>query len=204
MTLGTSGANLVDVSIRIHMLELSDEVLREHHDTLPPLHLFDQSLVGDHPIVAGLFSLKAVKKLYIQLEDEARFEPGVANALKAAFMKDGTADGRSITIEKGCTFPHRELEDEDPCPGCENTKEDLNNRNANWEYKDDMRSRQAVGKFLRLGGKLKKGKPTKANSTTGTTIKAKQTKTKATATKPIATAKKTKAKPAKASSKKAA
>lgn len=128
MTLGTSGAELVDLSIRIHMHKYSDKILHEHHDTLPPLHLFDQSLVGDHRIVAGLFSLKAVKKLYIKMEDEARFEPGVANALKAAFMKDGIADGRSVTIEKGCTFPHRELDEEDLCPGCGNTKEDLNNR----------------------------------------------------------------------------
>ena len=177
MTLGTSGTKLVDVSIRIHMLEDIDKVLREPLDPLPPLQLCDQYLVGDHPIVAGLFSLKAVKKLYIELEDQARFQSGIANELKAAFMKDGTADGRSITINKGCTFPHGELEGDGPCPGCGNTEEDLNNGTADWEYKDDWRSFQTVGKFLRLGGKLSKGKPTKANSTI---VK----RTKAIATKP--------------------
>lgn len=110
-----------------------------------------------------------MKKLYIKLEDEARFEPGVANALKAAFMKDGIADGRSVTIEKGCTFPHREFDEEDLCPGCGNTKEDLNNRIGNWEYKDDMLSYQAVENSICLGGKLKKGKPTKGKPTTGKT-----------------------------------
>lgn len=203
-TLGTSGAKLIDLSIQIHMLECNDEILREHHETLPPLHLFDQSLVGVHPILAGLFSLMAVKKLYIRLEDEARFEPGVANALKTAFTNKGTADGRSITIETYCTFPHGLLDDEGPCPGCGNTEEDLKNGTANWEYKDDMLTRRAVGKFLRLGGKLKRGKPTKANLTTGKATKAKHPKTKTAVPKPTATAKKTKAKAAKASSKKAA
>ncbi|CAD6570298.1 MAG: hypothetical protein ASARMPREDX12_003443 [Alectoria sarmentosa] len=201
MTLGTFGANIVHLSIRIHMLEQNDEFVRENHDKLPPLHLFDQCLVGDHPIVLGLFSLMAVKELFIEMEDEARFEPGVAKALKWAFMKWGTAGGRSITIEKGCTFPHEELDEEGPCPGCENTEEDFIIGTANWEYKDDMLTRRAVAKFLFLGGNLKKRKRTKANSTTKTVIKLKQSEITAAATKPTATAKKTKAKSAKASSK---
>ena len=204
LTLGTSGVNIVDLTIRIHMLEHNDEFLRENLDALPPLHLFDQCLIGDHPLVRALFSLKAVKKLFIEMEDEARFKPGIADALKLAFMMEGTADGRSIIIEKGCTFPHEEFEEEERCPGCGNTEDDINNGTADWEYKDDMLSQQALGKFLALGGELQKGKSTKANSKTGTAAKMKQHKAKATATKPTGTAKKTKAKPAKPSSKKAA
>ena len=67
----------------------------------------------------------------------------------------------------------------------------------NWEYKDDMLSRRAVGKFLFLGGKLKKRKPTKANSTTKPVTKARQSKTTAAAAKSTATAKTVKAKSAK-------
>lgn len=148
MTLGTSGANLVDLTIRIHKVEISDIFLRGHHDTLPPLHLLDHYLMGDHPIMGGLFSLKAVKKLFIGIEDEARFEPGFANALRVAFIKEGTADGRSITIKKGCTFPHDELEEEESCPGCGNTANNVYNGTADWEYKDDMVSYQAFAKFF--------------------------------------------------------
>ncbi len=148
--------------------------------------------------------LKSVKKLYIQLEDEACFELGFTNVLKAALMKDGTADGgRSIIIEKGCTFPHGELDEEYSwCLGCGNTMDDFENGTMNWEYKDDMLSRQALGGFLFQGGKLKKAKPAKANATTGKAAKAKQPKTKAAATTSAATAKQTKAKPTKRSSKK--
>ena len=118
---------------------------------LPPLHLLDLFLIGDHPILGGLLSLKSVKKLYIRLEDDACFEPGFTNVLKAAFMKDGTADGRSITIEKGCTFRHEELGEEDQrCPRCGNTMDKFENGTANWEYKDDMRSMLALGDFLFL------------------------------------------------------
>ena len=204
-TLGTSEAKLIDLSIYIHMLEGSDEIFRQYHNTLPPLpplHLLDRFLVGDHPILRGLLSLKSVKKLYIQLEDEACFELGFTNVLKAALMKDGTVDGRSITIEKGCTFPHRELDEEYPlCLGCGNTMEDFENGTMNWEYKDDMLSKQALRIFLFQGGKLKKAKPAKANSTTGKATKAKQPKTKAAATTSTATVKQIKAKPTKRSSK---
>ena len=201
MTLGTSGANLLDLTISIHMLELQDECLHEHHDTLPPLHLSDYCLMGDHPILEGLSSLKAVKKLSIIMEDEARFELGFASALKDAFMIEGTADGRSITIMKKCTFPHGEIEEDEACPGCGNTEDDIDNNAADWEYKDDMRSYNALRKFRSLGGK---GKSSKAKSKTGTAAKTKQHKTKAATTKSTGTAKKAKAKPAKPSSKKAA
>lgn len=205
--LGTSGVNLIDLAITIHMHEIADEDSWEHHDgegTLPPLDLFDYCLFGDHSIVEGLLSLKAVKSLSIRMEDEARFEPDFANALKYTFMVEGTADDRSITIEKRCTFPHGKLEWKERCPGCGNTEDDINNDTADWEYKDDMLSHKAVGKFLALGGELKKGKSPWANSKTGTAAKAKQHKAGAVATKPTGTAKKTKAKPAKPSSKKAA
>ncbi len=205
-TLGTSEAKLIDLSIHIHMLEESDELFRRSHNTLPPLpplHLLDQFLVGSHPILGGLLSLKSVKKLYIQFEDEACFELGFTNVLKAALMKDGTVDDLSITIEKGCTFPHGELDEEYSwCLGCGNTMDDFENGTMNWEYKDDMLSRQALGHFLFQGGKLKKAKPAKANPTTGKAAKAKQPKTKAAATTSIATAKQTKAKSTKRSSKK--
>lgn len=200
---GTSEAKLIHLSIHIHMLEESDELFRRSHNTLPPLHLLDQFLVGDHPILGDILSLKSVKKLYIQLEDEACFELGFTNVLKAALMKDGTADGRSIIIEKGCTFPHRELDEEYSwCLGCGNTMDDFENGTMNWEYKDNMLSRQALGEFFFQGGKLKKAKPAKANATTRKAAKAKQPKTKAAATTSAATAKQTKAKPTKRSSKK--
>ena len=107
--------------------------------------------------MGAFFSLKAVKRFLIELEDEARFEPGIVNALKNAFMMEGTADGRSITIKKGCTFPHGEVYEGEPCPGCGITKNDLVNSTADWEYKDDMRSYRALEKFRSLGGELKKG-----------------------------------------------
>lgn len=203
-TLGTSGAKFVDLSVRIHMLEGNDEVMHEHHPTLPPPSPFDRLFVDDHPILTGLFSLIAVNRLYIQMEDEARFEPGFADALKKAFMEEGTANGRSITIEKGCTFPHDELAGDGPCPGCGNTEEDLINGTAKWEYKDDMRSFKALGEFLYLNNESDMEEPSTPNSVPNKVTKSKQPKTKAAATKPTAKAKKTKANSAKASSKKAA
>lgn len=174
---------------------------------LPPLHLLDHYLIGDHPILGGLISLKAVKKLSIEMYDEARFEPGFANALKDTFMMEGTADGRSITIKGACDYPHRELfEEGEPCRRCGITLEDLHIYTAGWEYKDDIRSYLALENFLALGGELKKGKSTKANSQTGIVAKAKKRKTKAAARKftRTRTTKQTKAKSARPSSKKAA
>ena len=182
MALGTSGAKLVDLLIRIRMLDVCDKTSREHDDTLPPLSLFDQALLGDHPIVAGLFSLKAVQKLVIQMEDEARFGPDVANALREAFMTERTADGRSITMEHVCSFPHKLLEEEETCPHCENTLKDLVNGTVNWEYKDDMLTRRAVEKYNSLSRKLKKGEQRKAKSVTGKATKAKEPQTEAAAT----------------------
>ena len=201
--LGTSGAKLVDLYIRIHMCMDLDEPSRECYYPLPPLSLFDQSLLGNHPIVAGLFSLKAVKKLDVQMVDEARFGPGVANALRKAFMKEGTANGRSITIITRCTVPHEVLDEENPCPYCGNTREDVFNDTANWEYKDDMSTWRAVDDFISLSRELKKSKPRKAKLVPGKAPKAKEPQTKAAATNHNTTTKQTKSKLAKASSGKA-
>lgn len=155
--------------------------------------------------MGALFSLKAVKKLYIELEDEARFEPGVADALKNAFMVEGTADGCSLTIEKGCTFPHEEMHEGKSCPGCKNKENDLVNGTADWKYKDDALTSRALITFLCLGGELlKNGKSPWANSKIETVAKAKQDKAKAAAKKPAKKAKQTKVKPAEFSSKKTA
>lgn len=154
MILGTSGAKLVDLYICIFMCMGLDEASRGYHYPLPPLSIFDQSLLGNHPIVAGLFSLKAVKKLKVQMLGEARFGPGVANALRKAFMKEGTANGRSITITTECTGPHEVLDKENPCPYCGITREDVLNDTANWEYKDDMFTSRAVDKYNSLSREI--------------------------------------------------
>ena len=204
LILGTSGAKLVDLYIRIHMCRDLDEPSRECYYQLPPLSTFDQSLLGNHPIVAGLFSLKAVKKLDVQMVDEARFRPGVANALRKAFMKEGTANGRSITITTQCTVPHEVLNEENPCPYCGNTREDVLNDTVNWEYKDDVFTWRAFNDFISLSRELMKSKPRKAKLVPGKAPKAKQPQTKAAATNHTTTTKQTKAKLAKASSRKAA
>ena len=157
MLLGTSGANLIDIHINIDMVE-SFDMARRTLPPPPPLSLFDRFLVGDHPIVAGLFSLKTPKKMVIKMENETRFEPGVANALKKAFMEEGTACGRSITIVHRC-----EVLWPKPCPQCAHTN-DLGF--VDLEYEDDILSWQAVEKFVLLGGTVEKRKSWEAESTT--------------------------------------
>lgn len=93
------------------------------------------------------------------MEDEARFEPGVADALKEAFMKEGTVDHRSITIERICSFPHGDLDIEELCPECGDPEEELTCGKADWVYQDDKRTWFAVEIFLALGGKLKMRMP---------------------------------------------
>ena len=156
MLLGTSQANLVDILIRISTCEAFDRDFRYLFHRLPPLSLFDRFLVGDHPIVAGLFSLKKAKKMVLQVDNDVRFEPGVANALKEAFMKEGTAGGRSITILRPCYGPQK-------------------------DYEDDMLSQQAVEQFVLKGGVLGKRKSAEAESTTWGAFKQKRSlaKTKA-------------------------
>ena len=116
--LSTSGAKLIDLLIFIHLAEddyeYGFENLLDNQCRPPaaPRSLFDQDLFGNHPIVTGLFSLKRVKNFVIQLADKARLEPGIADMLKEAFMKDGTIDGRSITIKQECIDSHKALDDE--------------------------------------------------------------------------------------------
>ena len=185
MTLGTSGARLVNLSIRIHMIDGKDAILREHHDRLPPLSLRDETLVRDHPIVAGLFSLKTAKKLDIQLDGEVRFGPGVISALKGAFMKEGTADERSITIRKDCAFPHGILDKQDSCPGCGNADDDLVDGSATWAYEDAEMSWRAVQINDLWAPKLKRRKLRNAEwRITDASGKARKVKSKAAVTKP--------------------
>ena len=154
MTLGTSGAKLFHLSIRIHKVEGHDEFLRTTHHALPPLHLYDQFLLRDHPIVTGLFSFTTVRNLYIGLEDEARFEPGVANALRGWFMEQGTIDARSIKIEKQCSFPHYELEEDQLCPSCWFTGDECKNDVSKWEDVDDENMERECLAFELSGHRL--------------------------------------------------
>lgn len=162
MTLSTSGAKFVDLNIRIRMLPVEDNIRRELYDTLPPpppLSLFDRFLCGDHPIVAALFSLKAVKNLRIYMEHEACFEPGVARALKKAFMKEGTVDHRSIIIERICNLTHDTLAVGELCPGCRDPEEEMFRSKAGYEYQDDILTCFTAEIFHLLGGKLKMRHP---------------------------------------------
>ena len=188
MLLGTSGANLVNIHIRINISEEYDKYYRKQFLKMPPLSLFDRFLVGDHPIVAGLFSLKTAKKVVIQMANQARFEPGVANALKEAFMKEGSAYGRSITIVRHCNALHRRLAEGKPCSHCGHMKEKSDN-GPHWlhslqrEYEDDMLSRQAVENFVLSGGILEKRKAWEAESTTGKATKEERSLDETAATK---------------------
>ena len=147
MTLGTSRAKLIDLSIRIHMLEGKDVFRREYHHILPPSRLHGGFLPHNHPIVVALFSLKAVKKLDIDFEGEVRFEPGVANALRESFMKKQTTISPSITIRKACSISHEALELKEECFRCGNTKESLGNGIGYCEYQDDMVTRRLAEQF---------------------------------------------------------
>ena len=169
MLLGTSGANLVNIHICINISEECDKYYREYFRLV--LSLSDRFLVGDHPIVAGLFSLKTVKKMVIQMENEARFEPGVADALKEAFMKEGTARDRSITITRPFDALSGELMGQISCAQYWHPKEE-SEKGPHWldiihrDYEDDMLSHRAVENFVLSGGILEKRKAWEAESTT--------------------------------------
>ena len=170
MLLGTSGANIVNIHIRINISEACGKFYGKHFQ--PVLSLSDRFLVGDHPIVAGLFSLKAAKKMVIQMDNEARFEPGVADALKEAFMKEGTARDRSITIVRSYDAGSGELIGQISCAQYWHPKEE-SEKGPHWldfierDYEDDMLSRQAVENFVLSGGILERRKAWEAESTTG-------------------------------------
>ena len=161
MLLGTSGAKLVNIHIRINISEACGKYYGKHFQSV--LSLSDRFLVGDHPIVAGLFSLKAAKKMVIQMDNEARFEPGVADALKEAFMKEGTACDRSITIVGAFDALSGELIGQIACAQYWHPKEE-SEKGPHWlhfvhrDYEDDMLSRQAVENFVLSGGILEKRK----------------------------------------------
>lgn len=105
-------------------------------------------LVADNPILRALLSLTSVKKLYIELENGARFEPGFADILKETFMKTGSGQGRSIVIRKRCTHQGASnFENGARCPDCANTMEEIANGTADWEYKDDTITHKAVTKW---------------------------------------------------------
>lgn len=149
MLLGTRGANLVDINIRIGGFEPSDFNQRVDIVMGPVLNLSNWFLDRDNPLVVGLFSLKMVKKLAIQTVNHVRFEPGVANALKEAFITKGTVIGRSIAILKTCTSPiHTSLQSGEICPRCGNVKESLVNGIGDYDCQDDITTRQLYKQFL--------------------------------------------------------
>ena len=132
-----SGAELVDLSVRIHAL-----VEREYNGMLPPSQLDDGLLAQNHPMVVGLSSLKAVKKLDIDFEGKVRFESGVADALRESFLKEQSTVSQSITIRKACTIWHEALDPEEPCWECGNTRKNLGNGIGYCEYRDDETTRE--------------------------------------------------------------
>lgn len=133
-----SGAKLIDLSIRIYGPGSEDD----SESQLP-----DGFLVHDHPIVVGLFTLKAVKKLKIDFEGEVRFEAGVADALRESFLKEQSTVGQSITIRKICSVEHPWLDPGEPCSECGKTKESMRNGIAYLEYQDDEITRQLTEQF---------------------------------------------------------
>ena len=147
LKLSMSRAKLVDLSIRIHVLEDKAAVLREYRGILPPLQPFSTFLVDHHPIVMALFSMEPVQKLDIRMDGEARFGPGVANALRESFLEEGVATGRSINIQKACPVPHEILELEEECFKCGNTKESLVNGTGYCEYQDDIVTHRLAKQF---------------------------------------------------------
>ena len=138
ININLSGAKLIDLSIYIYMLEGNGAFRRHYRGISQPPQPFSNFLAEDDPIVEALFSMEPAKSLNLQMDDEARFAPGVADALRSSFLDEGIATGRSITIRKACTMPHRALDLEEPCFRCGNTKESLENGIGYYEYQDDM------------------------------------------------------------------
>lgn len=77
--------------------------------------------------------LTAIKKLNVELEDKARFEPGSADLLEVYIMEKGSMDGRSVINEKGCTFRHSDVWNEGKVCFCGNTAEDEMNGTKIWD-----------------------------------------------------------------------
>ena len=148
MTLGTSGAKPIDVSVRIYMTRHHLHFYRGYRSVLPLLRSHDALLSNENPVIVGLLSLKAVKKLDIRVEGEVRFQPGVACALRTSFMEKGTAIDRSIAIRKACTSPiHRKFGLKEPCFLCGTMKEGLITGIGYYDYRDDKLTWRLLRKF---------------------------------------------------------
>ena len=134
----------LELSISIHLYIVSDA--HNFHSQCPEPLDSDKFLYGENPLVPAIFSLIAVKKLHIILLNEAVFELGVADELKARFMLEGgSAESRSITIKKGCGFTHQfleedatDLDDEEQCDFCGNKWKDIRDGKADFTYGDHM------------------------------------------------------------------
>ena len=150
MILGTSGAKPLDVSVRIDRRKDKDSrslVPESFHDMILPIPQHEALICTSNPIFVGLLTLKTVKTLDFRFDGVVRFLPGGACALKKSFMEKGIVTGRSITIQKACTVLHEELDSEQPCLGCGNTKESLVNGIGYCEYWDDMVTRRLTEQF---------------------------------------------------------
>lgn len=158
----------------------------KHYARLLPLSIYVQTLVHDYLIVAGLLSLKHVKKLHIQLDNEAYFGPGVVNAIKEAFTKEGTRDGRSISIRKTCAFAHGSIDKQDSCPGCWNTDDDMVNSSAIWNYKNAMYIDDDDSWVPKLKNRMSGKAQWVTGQPFGRASKASKVKSKAAVTKPVA------------------
>ena len=138
MTLGTSRAKFIDISVRIYMPKDKETFRRRYLVILQPSEKQDALLFNDNPIVVGLLSLKAVKRLDIRIEGDVRFQPGGACALRTSFMEKGITIGRSIAIRKPCrSINHEIFEMEEPCSTCGPMNEGRAFRTGYYEYHDD-------------------------------------------------------------------
>lgn len=150
--LANPGIWLLGLNIQIRIIEDADNIINEGLPASKRPDILHRFLFGENPIVDALFLFTTVKKLIIRMWEEARFEPGMAEALEYAFINQGIVDGRSITIEKGCTLDHWELSyDFDRCPLCCNSFADLKKGTASWKYEVDDITWVAVDEWRSMG-----------------------------------------------------
>lgn len=69
-------------------------------------------------------------------------------------MEKGIVDGRFITIEKACSFPHEGPMNERTCPRFGNSWADFGNCTENWDYTHDDLTWQPCEKWASRGHKL--------------------------------------------------
>lgn len=84
------GISLLDLSVRVRVSRRADVYWRRIPKGDPPPLDTDCFLSAENPMFAALLSFRAVKRFCIELLDEARFEPGVADAFRESFMEYGT------------------------------------------------------------------------------------------------------------------